>query len=177
LLAKQVHRREITWQKGHVTPAERAAQYHHKGKFVVVVGEPHPGLPQLAKQLESRLFREGVHTYYLSLSNVFDCLGGTDESSPLAHEEQLRRLGELARLVTDAGLVFITALENADQHDLAKLKLLNEPHELFVVCRGDETPGSFPVNVQLSPKQDQDEAIQAVLQALKDQGVTPDYSI
>jgi bifunctional enzyme CysN/CysC len=178
LLASQVHRREITWQKGYVTAGERGARYRHQGKFVVFAGAPEEGLPELAKRLEQELFREDIRTYYLSLSNVFDSLDNSaDADATLVREEQLRRLGELARIFTDAGLIFITALENVDQHDLEKLKLLNEPHELFVVCGSRETPGDLPLNVRLSPGQDVNQAVRMVRQALTAEGVTSEYFI
>jgi bifunctional enzyme CysN/CysC len=178
LLASQVHRREITWQKGYVTPDDRVARYRHKGKFVVFVGTPDDGMPELAKRLEKELFAAQIHTYCLSLANVAESLGTSpDADATLAREEQLRRLGELARVFTDAGLIFITALENADEHDLEKLKLLNAPHELFVVCGGREAPGNYPLNVRLAPGQYTNLAVRTVQQALTAEGVTPEYFI
>jgi len=176
LLAERVRQREIAWEKGYVTSRERAARYRHKGKFVVFVGSNDVGTSELAKKLELKLFLSKPHAYYLSLSNVFE-LGTAEESGPLTREEHIYRLGEMARVITDAGLLFITALDDVDGYDIKKLKLLNEPNELFVVCVGDVNLGDFRPRVKLEANPSVREAIDLVVTKLCAEGVIPDYQI
>jgi len=56
----------------------------------------------------------------------------------------MNRLGELARILTDAGLLFITALPQADRVALERLHVLNEPNELLVVSLGDAEGPAIP---------------------------------
>lgn len=177
LLAERVRRRELAWGKGYITPGERAAQYQHAGKFVVFIGAPADGTQELAKKLELELFLNRAHTYYLSLSNVFDALETAGEAAPLTREEQIHGLGELARIITDAGILFITALSDADEYDLAKLKLLNEPNELFVVRVGDAVPEGFTPEVSLPAGPDVRRALEEIVRALNASGILPEYSI
>lgn len=48
-------------------------------------------------------------------------------------DEHVRRLGELARILTDSGQIPITSLPDADEYDVRTLELLNSPNEILVV--------------------------------------------
>jgi bifunctional enzyme CysN/CysC len=175
-LADQVRQREIAWQKGYLTPDDRATRYRHKGKFVVLAGTPEDGTAELAKSLERQLFQDSIHTYYLSISNVFGELNKPGDVSPLEREEQLRRLGELAHIASDAGLVFITALDGADRHDIEKLRLLNAPNELFVVKVGGEG-GESDAQIVLPSSPHTRESVEKIVRGLNASGVLPEYVI
>ncbi len=177
LLAERVQNREIHWEKGYILPCERAANYLHTGKFVVLVGNAGDTAAALAKKLELQLFLSRIHTYFLSLSNVFSALDGEADPGEIGREEQLLRLGELARLMTDAGLIFITALVDADQYDLEKLKLLNQPNELFVVTLGLEDREDLPAHVRLPAAPNLADAVRLITNGLNAKGVLPEYQI
>lgn len=178
LLQRRVKSREDSWERGMVGAEGRAAKYHHTGKFIVFVGEERARAGELARQLELRLHEEGRHTYYLALGNV---LGELSESSSGRHvmerEEQLVRLGELARMMTDAGLLFITTLPEADEHDLEKLRLLNAPFELFVVTVGETPLAPAAVQAALPGDVSAGDAIVTLCGSLSDHGVVLDYEI
>ncbi len=175
LLAEEVERRELSWKTGHISPIERQARFHHAGKFIVFVGEEDSGAEALAKKLELKLFLEKAHTYYLAPDSVGLDAGAEDEV--LAREKHLHRLGELARVVTDAGLLFITALHDLDEHDLRRLKLLNAPNELFVVGVGEYSLGDFVPQVSLPSKPKTGKSIDEIARALISSGVLVDYQI
>jgi bifunctional enzyme CysN/CysC len=63
-------------------------------------------------------------------------------------DEHIRRLGELARILTDSGTIFITSLSEADDIDVRTLELLNQPNEILVVGLG--TPSIEPSRLNLS---------------------------
>ena len=69
------------------------------------------------------------------------------------------------------------ALEGLDEYDLGKLKLLNEPNELFVVQVGDAALGSFKPQVALEANPDVREALERVVRELNASGVLPEYTI
>lgn len=177
LLAERVRQREAAWDRGLVSPAERQAAHHHAGKFIVVAGLEADRSRELARRLEQRLFGDGLRTYYLGLANVPGEFAGQHTGGAMGREQQLQRLGELARVMTDAGLLFITAIGDADDFDLEKLRLLNEPYVLFVVAVGETALAEFPVQVRLAPEAQPDQAIGQILAALTDQGIVPDYQI
>ena len=95
----------------------------------------------------------------------------------MTREEQVRRLGDLARIVTDAGLLFITALQDVDEYDLKKLRLLNEPNELFVVQVGETSVGGFEPQVALPANPNVGDAIDEIVRVLNASGILPEYHI
>ncbi|MBT7165174.1 MAG: sulfate adenylyltransferase subunit CysN [Victivallales bacterium] len=175
LLQQHIDRREVQWDTGYVSSRERTLRNHHKGKAIIVTGgDGHESL-DLAKRVERELFRRNMNSYYLGITNL---LGGLDADLGdgfAARDEHLRRLGELARIMTDAGLIFIAAATDADEVDLGKLKLLSQPNELLIVTVGK---GSSEQDADLCLADiAEDEQLQAVFQLLSAQNIIPEYCI
>ncbi len=184
VLRERVMAREFAWEKGAISRELRIAGYGHAGKFIVFAApEPardsgaHRRAADLAKALERRLFATHKHTYYLAIRNLFEDLEEADSEEVVGREEHLRQLGQLARLMTDSGLLFITVLPGADRTDLEKLRLLNEPAELFVVTVGDCDLEDWRAQVELSEATDSEEAIQRITRRLNAENVIPNYVI
>ena len=177
LLQERVRLREDHWDRGYVTAERRAAANRHSGKFIVVIGQDGSEARELACQLELTLHRDGLRAYYLALRNVLDELSERPSRHVMEREEQLQRLGETARMMTDAGLLFITTLPEADGHDLEKLRLLNAPYELFIIAVGDAPLGTFPAQVRLPAGAETKSAIARIQSALFEQGIVLEYEI
>lgn len=175
LVAERVERREAAWAKGEVTPGQRLARNGHSGKFVVFVGESEAA-SHLAKRLERRLFAKGAQTYFLGLSEAFEDMDLSEGRGAIERADNLQRLGELARIMTDAGLLFITALDDVDGFDLETLRLLNAPSELFVVRVGDE-PGELRPQAAVDVHAEENAALDAIESALGALGILGEYSI
>jgi len=182
VLKERVTQREFNWEAGEVSAEHRREEYGHDGKFVVFVapdaGRDPAGAERAkawARHLEQRLFDGHYHTYGLSMNNLFNDLETPGEI--MSREEHLLQLGQIARLMTDAGLLFITTLPGADDADLAKLRVLNQPYELFVVAVGDHELVEAQPEVLLDAGTADDEAVQRVVDALTQRAVIPDYSI
>jgi bifunctional enzyme CysN/CysC len=175
LLKQQVHHRETSWEKGFVKPLDRQTRNLHPGKFIVIIGSPEVPAMELAKNLELRLFLEKHQAYFLSPS----CLEGQSgpENGSGLREEQIEKLGDVARLLTGAGLIFITSMEEIDQFDLERLRRLNEPQELFVVSWGISLPGEKPVQVSLHENLAMGEALDRILAGLNTAGIVGDFQI
>ncbi|MCS6179221.1 adenylyl-sulfate kinase [Shewanella baltica] len=99
----------IVW---HQHPVDQAARAEQKGQNPVLLwftGLSGAGKSTLAGALERALFEAGFHTYLLDGDNVRHglCkdLGFTVED----RDENLRRVGEVAKLMVDAGLVVLSA--------------------------------------------------------------------
>jgi bifunctional enzyme CysN/CysC len=175
LLKQQVIRREALWEAGYVQTATRQARNQHPGKFIVITGSPAVPVRELAKQLELRLFKERHQAYFLSPS----CLEatGSSEGQTGLKEEQIEQLGEVARVLTGAGLLFITCLEDIDQYDLERLRRLNEPHELFVITWDLQLPGGDAPQADLQANQSITEAMEKVLGDLNTARIVADFQI
>ncbi|MCD6396173.1 MAG: adenylyl-sulfate kinase [Spirochaetaceae bacterium] len=95
----------------------------------------------------------------------------------LSRDEHIRRLGELSRIMTDAGLIFISTLDDADEYDLESIRQLNSPNELIVVNVGKNNLDENSVSLNLNENPDMNEAVKNILNLLSVYQVIPDYCI
>ena len=176
-VAAHVRGREFAWEGGSVTPAQRAVAYGHASKFVLLTGADAAALTTLAGSIEQTLFRLGFKAYYARPSNVARGLDADIQFRGEMRDEHVRRLGELARLLTDAGQIFITSLAEADEFDVRNLELLNQPHEILVVRLGETADARFAAHLTLPAGTDSNTGVQAVCQLLREKKVIVDYQI
>ncbi|MCU0771069.1 MAG: adenylyl-sulfate kinase [Verrucomicrobia bacterium] len=99
----------IFWNEGKVTSAQREARNGHPGCVVWLTGLSGSGKSTIAAELERALFNRGQHAYVLDGDNVRHGLCSDLGFSPKDRKENIRRLGEVARLFADAGTISITA--------------------------------------------------------------------
>jgi len=129
-----VSEREVAWEKSNISPEQRASRFGQRPKFIVITGTFDGLQANVAKGLEEKLFRNGHNVYYLAIANLlhglFEAGLGRGEEE---REEDIRRLGELARIFTDAGLIFITDIPRLDSYEIDILKALNQPNEILVI--------------------------------------------
>ena len=180
LFKEEIKRREFSWERGLVTSAERSTKAGHRGKFVAFVGKFHSGKRNLAKAVEKHLFGVGCQVYYFGLTNLtksFESLDREARTRSIEQDDAVRRLGELARVMTDAGTLFMTVLTNVDDYDMEQLGMLNAPNELFVVAVGETPFSQFKADVELPDHPDLEEAVQKVVEGLTKKEVLIDYSI
>jgi bifunctional enzyme CysN/CysC len=176
-LQEHIRQREAGWEPSAIPSATRAARYGHRSKFVLVTGASEAANKAIAQGLEKRLFEESNIAYYLGFANIdrgldIDVLDTFD-----LREERVRRLGELARILTDSGQIFITTITDVDVHDINRLKALNAPNEIFVVVVGTTGYQDVHAHVQISDGRDLTSNVEQVCKYLREQEVIPDYCI
>lgn len=176
-LEKHIEKREDIWEKGSISQEDRMVAYNHKSKFIIFTGAKHVGKRKIAKALEQKLFKEKFKVYYLGTSNVRLGLEADILDKDSASDEHIRRLGELARLMTDSGQIFITTIDNTDEYDLQILKMLNEPNEILVINVGENNLNQSILNLILDKDEDIDRATDKVYQLLKDKSIILEYYI
>jgi bifunctional enzyme CysN/CysC len=177
LLRGHVERREFHWETGLVTARDRLVRSRHIGKTVIVTGASAQAVQAFGKELELRLFRLNLNSYYLGYSSLSRGLASDVTDNRSEHDAQIQRLGELARILTDAGLIFITALPSADGYTVERLKLLNQPNELLVVALVEAGEPARAASITLVEGAPVEEKVDAVLGLLADSRVIPDYCI
>lgn len=94
---------------GKVTVAERARRNGHAGCVVWLTGLSASGKSTLAIELERELFRRGRQVFRLDGDELRHGLCRDLGFSPADRRENIRRIGEVARLFADAGLICVTA--------------------------------------------------------------------
>ncbi|MEI6890611.1 MAG: sulfate adenylyltransferase subunit CysN [Pontiella sp.] len=171
-----VDRREFLWEKSQIDPGVRANRNGHKGKVVLFIGTA-AKKNDLAKFLELKLFNNRNQSFYLGVNSLMEGLDADLENNFQNREEHIRRIGELGRILTDAGLIFISALDRIDAYELSLLKHLNSPNELLVISVGQSPVEDQLVDLSLDENIDRNEAIAQITTELNRQNVFPEYSI
>src|SRR4051794_25669403 len=99
----------ITWHQGSVTRAEREQLLAQKGITIWMTGLSASGKSTIAVILEQMLLHQKKHAYRLDGDNVRHGLNKNLGFSAEDRAENIRRIGEVAKLFTDAGVIAITS--------------------------------------------------------------------
>ncbi len=102
-------RENIYWHQGDVAPVERAAIKGQQPCVIWLTGLSGSGKSTLANALERKLVEMGRHTILMDADNIRKGLNRDLGFSEADRVENIRRIGEEAKLMTDAGLIVITA--------------------------------------------------------------------
>ncbi|ADO47222.1 adenylyl-sulfate kinase [[Enterobacter] lignolyticus] len=103
------HDENVVWHDHAVTQPEREQLHGHRGVVLWFTGLSGSGKSTVAGALEAALHAHGVSTYLLDGDNVRHGLCRDLGFSDADRKENIRRVGEVARLMVDAGLVVLTA--------------------------------------------------------------------
>lgn len=126
----------ITWHQGDIKREDRERANGHQGAVVWFTGLSASGKSTLAHALENALFEKGCKTYVLDGDNIRHGLNKDLGFSPQDREENIRRIGEVAKLFADAGLIVLTAFISPYRSDREKARKLNPKNfiEVYVKC-------------------------------------------
>jgi len=123
----------IVWHDHAVNKDMHSVQKKQKPCLIWFTGLSGSGKSTIANALELALFQRGQHTYLLDGDNVRHGLnkdlGFKDED----REENIRRIGEAARLFVDAGLIVLTAFISPFRSDRRIARDLLPPGEFIEV--------------------------------------------
>lgn len=131
----------IVWHPGNVTREDRQRITGHKGCTVWFTGLSGSGKSTIAVALEKALWDRGVRAYILDGDNVRHGLNSDLGFSPEDRTENIRRIGEVAKLFTDAGVVNLTAFISPYRSDRDRVRgIMGEGDfiEAYVDCPIEE---------------------------------------
>ncbi|HZP42083.1 MAG TPA: adenylyl-sulfate kinase [Candidatus Binatia bacterium] len=126
----------IVWHPGAVTRADREQLNGHKGACVWLTGLSGSGKSTIAVDLEKALWSRGVRAYILDGDNIRHGLNKNLGFSPADRTENIRRIGEVAKLFVDAGLVALTAFISPYRADRDQVRAIMPQDfvEVYVDC-------------------------------------------
>jgi len=141
----------LTWHQSKVTKDERAHQKRQKPCIVWFTGLSGSGKSTLANALEAKLVEMGHHTYLLDGDNIRHGLSKDLGFTDADRIENIRRIGEAAKLFVDAGLIVITAFISPFKSDRQMARNLVEQDEFvevhldapLAVCEGRDPKGLY----------------------------------
>lgn len=133
--------KNIVWHHATITKEDREKLFSQKGVVIWFTGLSGSGKSTLANEVEVALFERGCHTYILDGDNIRHGLNKDLGFSPKDREENIRRIGEVAHLFAQAGVIVMTAFISpylADREMARKLNKEGEFIEIYCRCSLEE---------------------------------------
>ncbi|MDC0719540.1 adenylyl-sulfate kinase [Nannocystis bainbridge] len=112
----------VRWHHAAIGPEERAQRLGQRGAVVWLTGLSGAGKSTIAAQVDAQLHARGRHSYILDGDNLRFGLCRDLGFSPEDRAENVRRLGEAARLLQDAGLIVLVAAISPYRDDRARVR-------------------------------------------------------
>ncbi len=144
--ASNIHVQTLT-----VGRADRVARNRHRPAILWFTGLSGSGKSTIANLLEAKLHADGVHTYLLDGDNIRHGLNRDLGFTDADRVENIRRVGEVAKLFADAGSVVLVSFISPFRAERQMARELVEPgafHEIFIdtpidVCRARDPKGLY----------------------------------
>ncbi|MDR9415968.1 MAG: sulfate adenylyltransferase subunit CysN [Gracilimonas sp.] len=129
----------VVWEPWNIPREEREKRNGHSSELLWLTGISGAGKSTIAKELERRLFEEGKQTVLLDGDQVRHGLNGDLGFSPADRKENIRRVGEVARLFYEHGNIVICTFVSPYAEDRERVKALfpddgNEFKEIHITC-------------------------------------------
>ncbi len=128
--------KNIFWCEGKVKREDRERLLGQKGVVIWFTGLSGSGKSTLAYAVEEKLHKMGYLTYVLDGDNIRHGLNSDLGFSPEDREENIRRVGEVAKLFADAGVIVMTAFISPYRKDRRRARrLMDEGRFIEVYCK------------------------------------------
>lgn len=141
----------IVWHANQVSPAERAAVTRTQGAIIWLTGLSGCGKSTIAMALEQALLAAGYAAYVLDGDNIRHGLNKGLSFSPEDRTENIRRIGEVAKLFADAGMIAIASFISPYRADRDRVRAIVPAgvfYEVYVdapltVCESRDPKGLY----------------------------------
>jgi adenylylsulfate kinase len=141
----------ITWHAGHIGRADRERMLGQRGATVWLTGLSGSGKSTIAVAAEAELVKRGKLAYVLDGDNVRHGLNKNLGFSPADRTENIRRIGEVAKLFTDCGVLVFTSFISPYRADRDQVRALFQPGDFIEVyvaadvatCEGRDPKGLY----------------------------------
>lgn len=128
--------KNLFWHRGQIDRSARERQNRHGSGVVWFTGLSGSGKSTIAHGVEEELHRLGCHCYVLDGDNVRHGLCSDLGFSIADRHENIRRVGEVSRLLVDAGLIVLTAFISPLKADRDRVRgMLDAGEFLEIYCR------------------------------------------
>jgi adenylylsulfate kinase len=135
------HNVNIVWHATTISKQERQKASGHKSCVLWFTGLSGAGKSTLANEVERQLYEKGLRTYLLDGDNIRHGINKDLGFSPEDRKENIRRIGEVAKLFVDAGVIVLTAFISPYREDRELARSLVEEGEfieVYVKCALEE---------------------------------------
>ncbi|MBI5207745.1 MAG: adenylyl-sulfate kinase [Candidatus Firestonebacteria bacterium] len=133
-IQKDMH---IKWQKTHITREDKEKLLNQKGALLWFTGLPASGKSTIANSLEKELYKQDYLTIVMDGDNIRHGLNKNLGFSKEDRSENIRRIGEVAKLFVETGVLTITAFISpyrTDRDNVRSMLKNSEFIEIYVKC-------------------------------------------
>lgn len=170
-LREQVLKREEKWDFSIVEPLVRQESYGHKPSLILLTGKVGVDKKTIAKEVEKSLFDGGCKTYFLGIGNLLRGLDADIERDKRFRLEHIRRLGEVAHILLDAGLIVLATASNLNDDELRLLQEVTSRESMLIVNVGDNHFRHATVDLELKADGKTAQQVKKVLTLLEERKV------
>ncbi|NUN15148.1 MAG: adenylyl-sulfate kinase [Myxococcales bacterium] len=121
----------ITWHHGKLDDAMREEKLGQKGAIVWLTGLSASGKSTIAREVEYHLVQNGINAAVLDGDNIRHGLNKDLGFSPADRTENIRRIGEVAKLMADANIIVLTAFISPYKADRNMVRALVKPGQFI----------------------------------------------
>ncbi len=156
---------------GGVTAADRAARNGHRAALIMFVGKAGTGKHQHARALERALFEAGRNVYMLDGQNV---LLGVDHDLwvDAAQSELVRRFGEVAHLLLNAGLIVVSTTNAIGLADATAVQALIPDAPMLLIDVDPSGSSTQACDLRITGTEHEAEVIAQIVALLHRQQIT-----
>lgn len=122
----EIRATNITWHEGHVGRADRERLLGQKGATIWFTGLSGSGKSTIAFTVEHALIERGHLAYVADGDNIRHGLNKNLGFSAADREENIRRIGEVAKLFADAGVIMLTSFISPYRKDRDQARKIHE---------------------------------------------------
>tara|TARA_Y100001968_G_scaffold9635_1_gene8089 strand:+ start:666 stop:1292 length:627 start_codon:yes stop_codon:yes gene_type:complete len=141
----------IVWHQSSVNRNDISKKRGHKSVILWFTGLSGSGKSTLANAVNAELFNRGCLSYVLDGDNIRHGLCKDLGFSDVDREENIRRIGEVAKLFLDSGVIVLTAFVSPFRSDREKARSLVEEGDFIEIycaadlgiCEGRDTKGLY----------------------------------
>jgi adenylylsulfate kinase len=149
-MSKQVKINNLVWHHATVTRERRELMNKHRGAIFWFTGLSGAGKSTLAHTVEEKLHQQGCRTFVLDGDNVRHGLCADLSFSDEDRKENIRRIGQMAKLYVEAGIIVLTAFISPFKSDRENVRKIagSDFHEIFCkssleVCEKRDVKGLY----------------------------------
>jgi len=139
LARAKVLRRNYKWEPSFVPLSSRAERYRQRPTLVLISSPHDVDRKRVAKELEVRLFDEGRLVYFLGMGSVVYGVDADLDRTTANRGEHVRRLGEVANIILEAGMIFIATAAELSREELELIRTSADPDRTVTVWIGESS--------------------------------------
>ncbi|MCW5196713.1 adenylyl-sulfate kinase [Buchnera aphidicola (Pemphigus obesinymphae)] len=127
------HKENVIWHQYEINRKKREKLHNHKSGVLWFTGLSGSGKSTIADKLEKVLYKKNISTYLLDGDNIRHGLCRDLNFTENDRRENIRRTGELVKLMVDAGLLVITAFVSPYRKDRANVRNIIDCKNFFEI--------------------------------------------